>query len=156
MPTFREFKGSLWKTGCNISSARPAGTKYRTYEESSAVRLKTRSRRGTKSANHRSDAQRNPSSICPFLAGGTRPAVEFTNTATLNGIEISVVSGFASRLWRRPETQIGLCQTGQFQRDQREKQPACNIPMALAGDGLVVNQQCSGDISKAVQALPVF
>src|SRR4029077_8163790 len=69
---------------------------------------------------------------------------------------VSVAPGFSSRLWRRPDTQIGLCQTGQFQRDQREKQPTRNIPMALAGDGLVVNQQCSGDVGKAVQALPVF
>ena len=69
---------------------------------------------------------------------------------------VSVAPGFSSRLWRRLDTQIGLCQTGQFQRDQREKQPACDIPVALAGDGLVVNQQCGGDVGKAVQALPVF
>jgi hypothetical protein len=44
---------------------------------------------------------------------------------------VSVPAGFSSPLWRRPGGQIGLCQTGQFQRDQREKQPACNRPVAL-------------------------
>ena len=69
---------------------------------------------------------------------------------------VSVAPGFSSRLWRRLGAQIGFCQTSQFQRRQGEKQPACGIPVALAGDGLVVNQQCGGDVSKAVQALPVF
>jgi hypothetical protein len=69
---------------------------------------------------------------------------------------VSVAPGFSSQLWRRLGAQIGFCQTSQFQRGQREKQPTCDIPVALAGDGLVVDQQCGGDVSKAVQALPVF
>ena len=50
----------------------------------------------------------------------------------------------------------GLCQTGQLQKNKRKQQPSRNIPMTLAGDGLMVNEQRGGDVGKAMQKLPVF
>ena len=49
-----------------------------------------------------------------------------------------------------------LYQTSQLQRGKREQQPSCDLPMAFAGDRLMIDEHRGSDVSKAMKQFQFF
>jgi hypothetical protein len=42
-----------------------------------------------------------------------------------------------------------------LQRGKREQQPSCDLPMAFAGDRLMIDEHRGSDVSKAMKQFPI-